>query len=118
MEASNQSHRFVHEKYDIHVGDIFLGMRPESQLCGHSRAPALFAALRNSRICEESSETVDLFLKNALFLNFYFFRSELCGSEALQKYASVAASRLRSRKKVESIFSTINEFEGIAIPCL
>ena len=66
----------------------------------------------------KSSETVDLIMKTALFLNFYFFRSELCGSEALQKHASVAASRLRSRKKAESIFSTINEIEGIALPCL
>ena len=57
---------------------------------------------QHSRILEyvkKSSETVDLFLKTALFQNFYFFCSELCGSEALQKYASVAASRLRSRKK-------------------
>ena len=76
---------------------------------------------QHSRILEyvkKNSETVDIFLNTALFLNFYFFRSESCGSEALQKYASVAASRLRSRKKVESIFSTINEIEGIALPCL
>ena len=76
--------------------------------------------LQHSGILEyvkKKAEAVDLFLKTALFLNLIFFRSELCDSEALQKYASVAASR-RSCKKVESIFSTINDIEGKTSPCL
>ena len=63
-----------------------------------------------------NSQIVGLFLKTAFPLSFCCFHSELCNSEDLQKYASVAASRLQ--QKVESIFSTINEIEGIASPCL
>ena len=100
MEASNQSHCFVHEKNMICTLETFFWA------CDRSRSEVDILVhvpnFQHSRILEyvkKSSETVDIFLKTALFLIFYFFRSELCCSEALQKYASVAASRLRSRKK-------------------
>ena len=53
---------------------------------------------------KEKAEAVDLFLKTALFLNLIFFSQRIVRFRSAAKYASVASSRLRSRKKVDPYF--------------
>ena len=82
MEASNQSHRFVHKKIRCTLWRRFWACdRSHSGVDILVHVPNL-QHLGIPEYVKKSSETVYLFLKTALFLNFYFFRSESCGSDA------------------------------------
>ena len=67
---------------------------------------------------KKSSETVDVFLTTAVFLSFCIFSSANCAILKLCKNMPLLQHLDSAPQKEESIFSTMNEIEGIALPCL